>query len=143
MPLTKKSTPGLFFRSRCPLAPTQTAEVVKLHHLSQRLYIIREHLTGIQERHKYLCSVRRSLLDLLGDRHEPDVESAANSFNYIKTKSSTLRVEAVGSLTILSGLEYVSTCFSTCQPNRTTARTWISPSSPKKLPPQPNETVPP
>jgi hypothetical protein len=69
------------------------AEAVELlHHLSQRLHIIREDLTDLQERLEYLCGVHRRLLNLLGDRHKPgDVESVVDSFNYIKEKTSTLK----------------------------------------------------
>ena len=66
--------------------------VERLHYLSQHLHIVREDLTDLQERLEYLCGVHRRLLDLLGDRHEPgDVESVADSFNYVKAKPSTLK----------------------------------------------------
>ena len=76
---------------------TENAEAVEhLHSLSQLLHIVRENLTDIQERLEYLCGVHRRLLGLLGNCHNPgDEEPIADSFNYIKTSTSTLKRWAI------------------------------------------------
>ena len=73
--------------------PSQTAEAVeKLHSLSQRLHIIREDLTDLQERLQYLLGVHERLMDLSNDRYNLlDVESVQDSFAYIVSKNNTLR----------------------------------------------------
>jgi hypothetical protein len=73
--------------------PTQTAETVEnLHSLSQRFHIISEHLTDLHEGLRYLVSVHRRLMDLLPGRYDPvDAESVNDSFEYLMSKTNTLR----------------------------------------------------
>jgi hypothetical protein len=73
--------------------PDQTTEAVeKLHSLSQRLHIIREDLTDLQERLQYLVGVHRRLMKLSGDRYDPlNAETIGDSFEYIMSKTNILK----------------------------------------------------
>jgi hypothetical protein len=58
--------------------------------------LIRENLTELQERLEYLCNVHQRLLDLRGNCLDPgDAESIADSFDYIKTSTNTLKRWAI------------------------------------------------
>jgi hypothetical protein len=56
-----------------------------LHSLSQRLHIIREDLTDLQERLQYLTGVHQRLMDISIYRYDPlDVESIHDSFGELR-----------------------------------------------------------
>ena len=79
------------------LTTSETAEAVEnLHSLSHRFHIISEHLTDLQEVLLYLVGVHRRLINMSVGRYDlVDVESVHDSFEYLSSKTNTLRRWAV------------------------------------------------
>ena len=66
--------------------------VENLHSPSHRFHIISEHLTDLHEGLRYFVRVHRCLMDLSVGQYDPaDAESVNDSFEYLTSKTNTLR----------------------------------------------------